>query len=159
MKICSKCKHAKLLQEFSKQKACKDGHSPWCKKCALAYNKEYCRKNKDKVARWCKKSREKRKKRDLKGYKRSYRNTQLKYLYNITLEDYDKLFKQQRGCCSVCKRPQSKLTRTLAVDHNHQTGKIRGLLCDLCNLNMEWYEKNKWRLEQYLIAKELAKKR
>ncbi len=60
----------------------------------------------------------------------------LKYLYGISLEDYNDLFQKQSGRCAICKSHQSKLKRALVVDHNHDTGEIRGLLCDKCNLTL-----------------------
>lgn len=52
--------------------------------------------------------------------------------YGITLEDYEKKYLEQEGKCEVCKNPQP----TLFVDHNHKTGKIRGLLCPSCNAGL-----------------------
>lgn len=42
-------------------------------------------------------------------------------------------FKQQNGCCAICKKPQSLFKKRLALDHNHRTGQLRGLLCFYCN--------------------------
>jgi hypothetical protein len=53
--------------------------------------------------------------------------------YNITLIEYNKLFKKQKGCCAICKKHQSLFKRSLAIDHNHETGVIRDLLCSNCN--------------------------
>lgn len=52
--------------------------------------------------------------------------------YGITIEQYDALYIAQGGVCYICRRATGK-TRRLAVDHNHKTGKVRGLLCKLCN--------------------------
>ena len=62
------------------------------------------------------------------------RDNFLKQKYGITLDDYNTMFTQQNGCCSICGKHQSEISRTLAVDHCHTTGKIRGLLCMPCNL-------------------------
>ncbi len=51
-----------------------------------------------------------------------------KRLYGITQDQYEILSKKQSGLCAICKR-----NTPLCVDHNHQTGAIRGLLCNLCN--------------------------
>lgn len=52
-------------------------------------------------------------------------------VYGITAEQYDWLFKRQGGRCAVCRnKPRSQ---RLAVDHDHQTGAVRGLLCKRCN--------------------------
>lgn len=51
--------------------------------------------------------------------------------YRLSVAEYEKILKFQRGVCAGCSRPPTK-TR-LAVDHDHKTGRIRGLLCWLCN--------------------------
>jgi hypothetical protein len=66
--------------------------------------------------------------------KENYRNYKLKYTFGITREDYDSLLKSQEKKCAVGKTHYSNLKRVLSVDHNHKTGKIRGLLCSSCNL-------------------------
>lgn len=43
------------------------------------------------------------------------------------------LFIKQNKCCAICKKPEKSFKRRLSVDHNHRTGKIRGLLCYRCN--------------------------
>ena len=62
----------------------------------------------------------------LKSYK-------LKHFYGITPADYNKMFDIQGGCCAICKGHQSTFDKKLAVDHDHVTGEIRGLLCSPCN--------------------------
>lgn len=61
------------------------------------------------------------------------RSRMLKSKYGITLEDYETMLSNQRGGCAVCERSPGKLP--LHVDHDHNTGKVRGLLCHQCN----WY--------------------
>lgn len=61
---------------------------------------------------------------------------QRKRYYGINPDDYAKLLEQQSGVCKICggtSDQQGTKKRTLAVDHNHQNGKIRGLLCGSCN--------------------------
>jgi len=53
----------------------------------------------------------------------------LKHTYGITLEEYDAILKTQKGGCAICKVKE----KILCVDHCHKTGKVRGLLCHLCN--------------------------
>lgn len=60
----------------------------------------------------------------------------LKKHYNITLDDYNALFETQKGCCAICGEHQKYFKRSFAVDHNHETGKIRGLLCSKCNTTL-----------------------
>lgn len=67
-------------------------------------------------------------------YKLSQRKQDLKKRLNFTIEQYNKLFSDQKGCCAGCGRHQSEFKRNLAVDHDHATSRIRGLLCNSCNL-------------------------
>lgn len=57
----------------------------------------------------------------------------LRQKFGITLEDYERMFRKQRGRCGICNRHAKTFTKSLAVDHCHKTGKIRGLLCGMCN--------------------------
>lgn len=59
------------------------------------------------------------------------RNSALKAVYGITLDDYNKLFEKQGGQCAICSKTQE---RTLHVDHCHSSGRVRGLLCQKCNM-------------------------
>lgn len=59
------------------------------------------------------------------------RNAQwIQWKYGISIEEYNKKFKQQNNVCAVCKKTGS---RRLVIDHDHATGKIRDLLCEKCN--------------------------
>ena len=57
----------------------------------------------------------------------------LQKLYGITLDDYNKMLTEQNHSCKICERHVDEFDRTLAVDHCHTTGKVRGLLCSNCN--------------------------
>lgn len=59
----------------------------------------------------------------------------LKHKYNMTLEEYNSKLNSQNGCCAICgaNNPQNNQHKHLYVDHNHTTGKVRGLLCHPCN--------------------------
>lgn len=61
-------------------------------------------------------------------------NANLRSKYGISLKERTRLFEEQNGCCKVCKRHESEFKRRLHIDHDHATGKIRGLLCANCNL-------------------------
>ena len=52
--------------------------------------------------------------------------------YGITIEEYDNMFAAQNGICAICGKPQNG--KRLFVDHNHETDKVRGLLCQNCNI-------------------------
>lgn len=59
------------------------------------------------------------------------RKTRLKCTYGITPEQYERMFRNQQGRCAICERPPKNVR--LAVDHDHATGFVRGLLCTACN--------------------------
>lgn len=63
-----------------------------------------------------------------------WRNSHYKSKYNITLEQWNVMFEEQKGCCFICKKHQSVLDKRLAVDHNANTGEVRKLLCKPCNI-------------------------
>jgi Recombination endonuclease VII len=62
--------------------------------------------------------------------KPSLRRGQLKRQYGLSPADYDALLAQQNGVCATCGKPSEE---TLCVDHCHETGTVRGLLCRQCN--------------------------
>lgn len=70
------------------------------------------------------------------------RRAQLKTKYGITVEEYQTLLDAQGGACAICKRtePIGRVATVgpmwLHVDHNHKTGRVRGLLCMECNTGL-----------------------
>jgi len=66
--------------------------------------------------------------------KESNRKKKLSQKYNMTVEKYDSMLKEQNNCCKICSTHESEFNKRLAVDHCHTTGKIRGLLCMACNI-------------------------
>lgn len=70
----------------------------------------------------------------------AWRGYRYKWAYGITLDDYNKMFKQQGGCCAVCGKHQNEIKRILHVEHNHKTNEIRGLVCSKCNLAIAYLE-------------------
>lgn len=63
--------------------------------------------------------------------------------FNLTKDQYFSMFKKQKGKCGICKKHQRELKKRLAVDHCHDSGKIRGLLCALCNSTIGMLGDNK----------------
>ncbi len=61
------------------------------------------------------------------------RNYQLIQQYGITVDDFDRMFTEQEGRCAICGKHQSECPQSLAVDHDHETKEVRGLLCNQCN--------------------------
>ena len=93
--------------------------------------------------------------------KRTCRNAYLKRLYGITIEDYEAMLETQGEVCAVCKKKETSLSngspprvKPLAVDHDHETGKVRGLLCQGCNTSVGLLEDDIERVSamvQYLL--------
>ena len=81
-------------------------------------------------------------------YSRAYH---LKQTYGLTLEQYDEMLEQQDSVCAICGETNLDGKR-LYVDHNHETGKVRGLLCLKCNNRLGVLENKDWRslAEEYL---------
>jgi len=115
-KKCCKCKQVKLLRYFGKANATYDGRQTICKACGLKYKREFSRTKKGKA---------------------SNRRNQLNQKYGITPQKYDEILKEQNGGCAICGGINEN-GRRLAVDHNHTTGEIRGLLCNKCNSVLGW---------------------
>lgn len=74
----------------------------------------------------------------------SWRKAHLRRNFGITLEQYTEMLVKQGGVCAVCGGLNPTPTRRLAVDHDHKTGKIRGLLCGPCNLHLGKFEDSIW---------------
>lgn len=113
-----------------------------CGKCysKYQYRPEVREKSKEASRRWKLKNLDK------------IKNQVLETKYKISLEEYNKLLKLQLNGCAICKLSCSTGDK-LSVDHNHETGKIRGLLCKSCNLalgNLKEDEDLIWNLLDYL---------
>jgi hypothetical protein len=67
--------------------------------------------------------------------------------------DYRWMFIHQRGKCGICGLPQSLFTRALAVDHDHKTGEVRGLVCPSCNASLPHYGDSWETLKNHLKQK------
>ena len=83
--------------------------------------------------------------------KRSSANTKLKARFGITIDDYETMYSNQGGKCLCCGATASGLGHRLAIDHCHNTGVIRGLLCKNCNVALGHLKEDKQ------IAKNLIK--
>ena len=67
-----------------------------------------------------------------------YRNAALVRKYGVTLAEYETMLADQNGVCAICETTNDTV-RPLAVDHDHTTGKVRGLLCDRCNPGIGYF--------------------
>ena len=122
---CSKCKtwYPATLEFFFKDKKHTTGLTSHCKKCRREYRKIYNKQTAKKNAIYSKKYRAENPEKA--------RNSTLIRKYGITLEDYKKILKSQNNKCLICLCKFFKYEGN--VDHNHETGKIRGILCPTCN--------------------------
>ena len=119
----------------------RDGHRNECKACNLAQqakrNRANPEANRARARRWAQQNPERRAAR-ARAYQASgrkgiaNRKSHLKRKFGISLEEYDAMLAEQGGVCAVCSRPPTPGI-SLHVDHDHGTGRIRGLLCFRCN--------------------------
>lgn len=123
-KTCPNCKEEKELSEFYKfNRKDSDGRQCWCKVCMNSRERE-------------------------KKTSEFYRKHDLKRKFGITQEDYEKILESQNGVCSICECEESTKHRykegsqNLAIDHCHETGIIRGLLCSNCNRGIGMFKDN-----------------
>ena len=110
-----------------------------CTKCleSLPATREYFyldRQKKNTLSSWCKKCRH-----------TASRNAQYKCRYGITIDEYNKMLQVQNGRCAICGELPSN--KRLCIDHDHNTGAVRGLLCIGCNVAIGWFE----RLEEHKV--------
>jgi len=127
VKTCTKCKQEKDVSEFYPRTHSPDGYNPQCKACVNAQHKSYIkRKNAIKDA--------------LKADTRKDLN--LKYHYRISLGTYEDMLREQEGTCAICGKGPDDFERAFAVDHDHGSGKIRGILCPDCNRGLGGFHDN-----------------
>lgn len=127
-KKCSRCHVVKELSEFKTNKRNKDGHGSYCKKCGNLMTKDWKLRNSDKVKSARKTWYIDHKQSELSKAK-AY---SLLWRYGLTPEEYIEILVSQGGVCKICGNPPSGRF-SLSVDHDHETGKVRGLLCGNCN--------------------------
>jgi len=129
MRVCKTCLAEKPLSKFTlrsgKSRKKTGDVSPStrglsCANCDYLKSKD---RNRVTLRRWQRENPDR-----VRGYK-------TKRLYGIGLVEYQQMFAAQKGLCAICQTPgdSSFKKRTLGVDHDHKTGVVRGLLCDLCN--------------------------
>lgn len=80
------------------------------------------------------KRRYERRSKDHTGINERERGYFLKSKYGITLEDYDEMLEAQDNACAICGKTPEENGRRLHIDHDHETGEVRGLLCHSCNM-------------------------
>ena len=122
MKICTECSETKPFDDFHKGKHYADGYRSKCKQCMSNYYKKRNKNPEQKI-----------KQREW-SYKRRY---------GISIEEYNQLSESQNHACKICGSIDSRRgNKFLMVDHNHETGEVRGLLCSRCNSAIGLLEDN-----------------
>jgi hypothetical protein len=145
MKQCTICKEDKELEEYYAHPKVKQGRHSVCIPCfkerakQKSYNKDLTVKSK--TCRVCDKEKDisnfsaHRRRKD--GYTSECtecsRIRQYKQNYGITIKEYERMLVEQDHSCYTCGSHESNLEKRLHVDHEHSTGRVRGLLCDRCN--------------------------
>lgn len=122
MKLCPKCKETKSLDRFYYWPKA-ERHNYVCKACVNKQAMERYRKSAEMKQRSAKKYRWK------------------KHGIDCSIEQFDELFKKQNGKCKICEvelfiyvsYSGQDRTNQAALDHDHSTGKVRGILCNNCN--------------------------
>ena len=131
---------------------------------ATEYHRTWRTKNKEHLHQYQEANKEKRKEQNRKRYashrdemkedakrwrqnnkekcRQTNWNSRLKMTYGITSDEYNKVLAEQNGCCAICGNPNAEYKRRLHIDHNHSTGKIRGLLCVRCNSGLGNFQEN-----------------
>lgn len=137
-KHCSKCGYSKPITDFHKNKSSNDGYRNVCKECLKIYFVDYYKKNKEKIRRYQKdnpdihnKANEKYNRKPTSKKKR--RGISYMYKYGITEKDFNDMFLKQKGRCAICGVSQLDIEYRINIDHCHETGIVRGLLCRRCN--------------------------
>jgi len=124
LKKCYRCKIDKPFDAFSKNVNRKSGATTYCKLCSTIISREYRQHNPEKMREYESRPEVVRRKQDW----------HLRRKYGISIELFDKLFEIQGRCCGICHTTSSGGTGGWHTDHDHSTGKIRGILCAQCNL-------------------------
>lgn len=156
---CPQCGETKpLATGFNRDRSRVNGHARLCKECRKA-NWKICNR-----AHWPPEKLESYRARQ-KVYQQAYRNGQGKgyqiaHTYNITLDQYDWMLAVQGGVCAICGKDEPGFgKKRFSVDHDHQTGLIRGLLCGACNTGIGYLGEDIGRLQRAIAYLKLAAKR
>jgi hypothetical protein len=123
MKECNECGESKELTEFA-YRADTNKYRNICKGCKLIQQKSSDA---------------------LKGsaHKRYHRDWKLKKTYGISIEDYEEMLDKQGGCCAICSLAEKHAPYgVLSVDHCHDSGAVRALLCNPCNAGIGLFKEN-----------------
>ncbi len=133
------CRNTKKIEEFEKRKDSISGFGHRCKICSNKYKLNFRNRNLEKVRKQARDSAKRK-------YPTTGKNRDLLRNYGITLEQYNIILKSQDGKCKTCSS-----TEKLRLDHDHSNGKVRGILCDDCNLSIGRIKENIQTLKNMII--------
>ena len=143
-KVCTECGQEKPIEDFHRDKHCRDGYCTRCKLCRTAYTAKWRRANRDHVRAYSRNYYH----TDPKRANEMNRKCNVRRKFGLPPEQYDVMLRNQNGCCAICGRHQSVLTRALAVDHDRETGQVRDLLCGSCNTGIGLFIHDPERIER-----------
>lgn len=131
-KKCTKCGEDKTFSEFNKDRTKKDGRHSNCKECKKECIYKWRANNLEKHREWH------RKWRKAHPERRWHSVNRYKDILSNPLPDgwFQDQLEIQDGTCAICDQECSTHSR-LSIDHCHETGDARGLLCNLCNVKLE----------------------
>jgi hypothetical protein len=78
----------------------------------------------------------------MEGRRKQQRDYMLRSKYGITLAQYEMLLAAQEGCCAICKTIQPGRYGVFHIDHDHETGVLRKLLCERCNVGLGYFQES-----------------
>lgn len=124
-KVCRKCKEEKPLFDFNKHLTSKDCHRNECISCqkenTLRHREKHGKRLRAERRDWYRNNPEK------------VHDRHLQEKFGITREDYLMMLAKQEGKCKICGTSETGKAKNFAVDHCHNTNKVRSLLCSTCN--------------------------
>lgn len=144
-KVCSLCRSEKTLAEMAGRSRTRG----YCKACDAAKARERReRETPDQYAARLSRTKAYRsgKKPAIAAANRAHNYA---VRYGITVEEYDGLLSRQGGVCAICRQP-CRTGQRLTIDHDHDTGAIRGLLCRNCNAGLGNFNDDPGQLERAL---------
>jgi hypothetical protein len=131
-KFCKLCGTTKPAGEFSRSTTSKDGLYPCCRRCNVGRAKAWELANRE----YARAQRRELYQRNKGRLREAHRRNRLRNKFGITPEDYDRMLASQGGGCAICGTTVPRGQGRFHVDHDHATGRVRGLLCNNHNVGL-----------------------
>ena len=132
-KICTKCRLPKSLDDFAGHPHAADGKQSWCRTCFGEWHKGYEHERRhNPETRPLVLARDKR--GNQKRTRLDHRRNNLRRKHGLSLEEWERIFETQGRRCAACGSEGPRSKKGWATDHSHLTGKVRGILCQPCNM-------------------------